>query len=423
FSSTLPYSHFLSLRLQVLSVLEYTLGKALNPFMLENWPFMTEVARRRPVSVAFMPRPLWQQLREKQDCDVESLIHKRKIILSPMERARRQKADDLYNHHYLGIGASDVIMLRHLRNDQNFLNPLSRDSTPQMSKIVSENFTIVRKFMKMMHCRKPLYFTAEKKHDHYLYRIEYQTLRDCFRMLRQMRQLRKERAFERLTDYVEHIMSTKIEVKTTRTLPWKWEFVQEVYNLLALAHVDRCSVPKNIDFLDLKNQGLLYWLPTDRLKDIPQEFGGRNVHADLFRSDGRINRIAQKLERLEQRLLHSRYSIERTYLHFEIARCHFKAARYDKSMTLARKAVRESRICNSIIWRFNATFLICQVHAAFMRYERLKESLVKAKYLAVKLKAPNLIAYLELCDVVNDYQLEQLRKRHSELSLRKKRGR
>lgn len=76
----------------------------------------------------------------------------------------------------------------------------------------------------------------------------------------------------------------------------------------------------------------------------------------------------------------------------------------------------EARNCNSIIWRFNGTFLICQIHATFNRYERLKDSLAKAMYLAIKLKSPKLIAYLELCNVVNEYQLEMQRRRRASLA-------
>lgn len=47
---------------------------------------------------------------------------------------------------------------------------------------------------------------------------------------------------------------------------------------------------------------------------------------------------SQKLEQLEDRLRHSRFPIERAYLLFEIARCHFKEARFDKCMVISRKA-------------------------------------------------------------------------------------
>lgn len=48
--------------------------------------------------------------------------------------------------------------------------------------------------------------------------------------------------------------------------------------------------------------------------------------------------FSQKLEQLENRLRHSRFAIERSYLLFEIARCHFQESRFDKCLVVARKA-------------------------------------------------------------------------------------
>lgn len=141
-----------------------------------------------------------------------------------------------------------------------------------------------------MHCRKPIYLGgAEKKRnrEQHLYRVEYQTMRDCFRILREVRRLRQERSLERLQQYVDDAISNNIELKTLRTLPWKWEFMQEIYNILALALIDRCAVPRNIDVLDLKNQCLLYWLPTEQHKS-----AGHNVYSDMERRKERNNRIA-----------------------------------------------------------------------------------------------------------------------------------
>lgn len=129
----------------------------------------------------------------------------------------------------------------------------------------------------MMHCRKPIYLAGEKnkQREPNLYRIQYETMRNCFRILREVRQLRRAGNFDRLADYVDHVMSTNIEMKTLRTLPWKWEFVQEIYNTLALTLIDRFALPRNIDYLDAKNLNILYWLPTE-LADAMQQFGEHN---------------------------------------------------------------------------------------------------------------------------------------------------
>lgn len=128
-------------------MIEDTVGTRLNPFMLENWPFIIEVARQRPVAMTLMSRPQWEQRQTQYDCDVESILDKPNVLISPIERARRRAADSLYNQHCLGASAIDVTMLRQLRNDCNFLNPINRKGVRELSELVAGNFGTVRKFM------------------------------------------------------------------------------------------------------------------------------------------------------------------------------------------------------------------------------------------------------------------------------------
>ncbi|KRF94223.1 uncharacterized protein Dmoj_GI15966, isoform B [Drosophila mojavensis] len=391
--------------------------------MLHNRPLVLKLAGSRCASAAFMPRPNWQ-LKAKRECDVESLGDKEKADYSPLERAQRRMRESAYNYQYLRHSARDLGMLKQLQTSLALPHLPSQISTPYMTELLAEQSAIVHKFMKMSHSRSPLYQCrhekcrgtqiCERNQLEALLRIEYQTRRECFRMLREVHKRRQERNIERLTDYVEHIMSTSIALKTNRTLPWKWEFVNEVYNILALAHTDRCAVPKNVDFLDLHNHSTLYLLTTERARDLSVSFGDRNNYAEIDREEARQSRMVKKIERLCSRLKHSRFGIERTYLKFEIARCHFKASHFDKAIIMAQKALLDAGNCNSTVWRFNITFLICQVHANFYRFRRLGETLTRASHLAERLHSPKLRAYVALCQAVNEYQLNFARHREAE---------
>ncbi|KAH8386871.1 hypothetical protein KR093_003115 [Drosophila rubida] len=394
-----------------LSVLEDALGDRMDPFMLQNRPLLL---RKRPTAVAFMPRPMWQKLRDNPQCDVESITLKKKTSLPPLERARRRIAEKVYNYQYMGVNAVDVAMLNELRKSQQFLNPLYPQISSEIIDYSAEQYMTVRKFMKMMHARRPIYQLREKHRENYLFYVEYQTSRDCYHILREVRRLRETQNIERLTDYVEHIMSTKIELKTHRTLRWKFQFINEVYNILGLAHIDERAVPKGVDFLNRSAHAILYRLPKDRMRNYSGNFGGRNIYDDMTKDSDRAARASLVFERLEDRLLHSRYGIERAYLMCEIARHHLKESRFGKCVTMARSAAREASECNSLVWRFNACFLICQVHASFNRHERLKDSLLKANHLAGKMRSPALLAYLELCTTVNNYELDFHRNKHAD---------
>ncbi|XP_017112673.1 uncharacterized protein LOC108136186 [Drosophila elegans] len=432
-------SRFRQIKQKILGVFDDTLGESLRPFMQQHCDVLGEVARRRKELAAQVPRPLWKEMRERGQCDVQSVLVKAPEQLTPLEKARRRLSERLYNYNYMGRSADDVALLRHLRSDRNFLDPLRLMTTPPLRQLSEEQYTIVRRFMKMMHARNPLYnrlYTMQRHgrigeqerrqrlREMHLFHVQYRTRRDCLRMLHELHRRRREGLDpEGLSDYVERTMSVHFELKTQRTLPWKWEFLNDVYNTLALAYCDRCTVPDNVDFLEAQNRHILYQFRSEEVRDMTVSVGGSNIYLEIDREKERHSRINQKLEHLGNRLRHSRYPIERSYLLFEIARCHFKGSRFDKCLMVVQKAFNEARRCNSLIWRFNCVFLGCQVHAVLNRFEKLKESLAKARQLASDLKSPKLVAFIAICINVNNYELQIRRLRQSDMSVRKSRKR
>jgi len=125
----------------------------------------------------------------------------------------------------------------------------------------------------------------------HLFHKQYQTRRDCMRMLQEVHRFRREGDVDRLSDYVEHIMSGFIGLKTQRTLPWKWELLNDVYNTVAMAYCDRCSVPANVDFLEPENRPVLYLLRSEKLRDISVRLGGPNIYLEIQREEERHSRI------------------------------------------------------------------------------------------------------------------------------------
>ncbi|KAH8356151.1 hypothetical protein KR200_002447, partial [Drosophila serrata] len=416
---------------QTLAVFDDTVGESLPPFLQRNARIMEEAARHRQELANHVSRPLWKVLLEREECDVQSIPEVPPISLTPLERARRRRNETRYTDTYLWHSTVDVVLLRQLRKDLNFLNPHKLRSTPYLRHLSGDRYAVIRRFLKMLHAQNPLYNREHARHlsekvkhrrrEMHLFHVELKTRRDCLRMLREVRARRREGDVDKLSDYVESIMSRYIEQKTHRTLPWKWEFLNDVYNILALAYLDRCTLPSNVDFLEPQNRYLLYLLRPERVRDMSVTFGGTNIYLEIDREEKAHSRINQKLEQLEDRLRHSRYAIERAYLLFEIARCHFKKARYDKCLMMSRKAFNEARSCNSLVWRFNSIFLVCQVHALLNSFERLKESLAKASQLAQDLRAMHLVAFIGICINVNDYDLAMRRIRQSETYVRRSR--
>lgn len=98
-----------------------------------------------------------------------------------------------------------------------------------------------------------------------LFRMQYQTRRDMMTILRNMKQYRLNKnlsvrnpnnhgtdlAFlfelhlKKLGSYVEEVMGDYVVLKTDRIMPWKFEFMNEVYNIYALALSEQYYVPNN----------------------------------------------------------------------------------------------------------------------------------------------------------------------------------
>lgn len=90
-------------------------------------------------------------------------------------------------------------------------------------------------------------------------------------------------------------MGDYVVLKTYRVMPWKFEFINEVYNTLALAHADRYTVNENLLKIKEKERLLvLLRLPTDKYKDVVQfVFGDKSTYQEPDAPD--YNLIAYKL--------------------------------------------------------------------------------------------------------------------------------
>lgn len=148
----------------------------------------------------------------------------------------------------------------------------------------------------MLHTRMPLYYVDHVKYTNKkmqekckreaLYRWQYQTHRNMLNNLRHIRKLREEKRLTELAKYVESIMGDYVVLKTNRVMCWKFEFMNEVYNNLALAligqYTERNLKNAKADYDTLNS---LLHLPKDKVLEIKQfVFGDRSTYED--KNDG-----------------------------------------------------------------------------------------------------------------------------------------
>ncbi|XP_020816001.1 uncharacterized protein LOC110190038 isoform X1 [Drosophila serrata] len=386
--------------------------QSMTHFISENEKLIVQLAEARN-NFKIDERPLWKILKEQGECDVLSIPEIKDVILSPLEIARRSRAFDVFNQMFLDRSWIDVIFLKHIQKNTSLLLDQCKNSRYFLRALTTKKYGEVKKFMKMLQARAPMYhlrfqkFTNKKlmdkfREDH-LFRIQYQTRRNMISALRNIQHLRKTKNLTKLSSYVEEVMGDYVVKKTNRTMPWKFEFLNEVYNTLALALVDQYQIPKNFRFFDKNALLRLLNFPTERTLDLPTfVFGDRTTHQDTESSDPTMLKSRFIISRYEKRMVFAKYPIEKCYLLHQIACTHLKSNRYDECCFNARKAIHEAKNCNSNIWQFLSTLVIVKANAALHKLEQTREALANAQKIAMKLGNKDLVMYLNACLSCNE---------------------
>ncbi|TMW48458.1 hypothetical protein DOY81_006455 [Sarcophaga bullata] len=427
--------HFLKRLVTVDENFNDSLGENLGPFILKNEKHFAAVLEKIERAKYIDTRPLWKILKEQQKCDVLSILEKEELLLSPREVARRRRAFKVFNQIYFNKSWIDVIFLKHLRANKNLLLSQSKVSAPLLRQLTNTKYDIVIKFLKMLQARSPLYNEQMRRcpdervfnlhREAHLNRVQYQTRRTMLAHLREIRSLREKGDIEKLSQYVESVMGDYVVLKTHRVMPWKFEYINEVYNTLALAHADRYTVIEDIMISKEKERLLiLLRMPTDKYKDVVQfVFGDKSTYQEPDAPDYVLIAYKKFLARLEKRMIFARYNVEKCYLLHEIARAHLNQSRFDECCSWARKAMEITKGGNNILWQFLSCMLIVKSHAVLHKIERCKEALDEAFAIAERLKSQELCAFIEICRALNEEEISRKKRTQSMESMRKRRSR
>uniref|UniRef100_A0A034VLM3 Uncharacterized protein n=1 Tax=Bactrocera dorsalis TaxID=27457 RepID=A0A034VLM3_BACDO len=414
-----------------------TVGDTLSPFILRNEKIFADVLAFLEREKYVDPRPLWKVLNELGKCDVLSILEKEEVLLSPREVARRERAFRVFNQIYYNKSWIDVLFLKSLRENPNLLLPQNKVSTPFLRNLVNTKYDVVKKFLKMLQARSPVYTEQlrkcpnrkiwEAQRQKHLNHIQYQTRRNMLTILRTIRQLRAAGKIKQLSKYVEEVMGDYVVLKTHRVMPWKFEFINEVYNTLALAYADIYSAPPDMNFhYDTRNRLIrLLKVPIDKNKDRSMKFvfGDKSTYQEPDAIDYPLLAYKKYLARLEKRMHFAKYSIEKCYLLYEIAQSHLSQSRFEECCSVARKAIEESKNCNSYLWRFLSTLLICKSHAVLHKVERGRDALNEAYDCATLLKSDELLHFIDVCRVSIETEISLKKRAQSVDSVRRRKSR
>ncbi|KAH8270772.1 hypothetical protein KR018_001025 [Drosophila ironensis] len=391
-------------------VIKDVTGEAMREFFSKNLKTVNIVNELKKQKEKVETRPLWKVLQGQ--CDVQSIPEIEEIQLSPMEIARRKRAFNIFHQSYINDSWVDVLFMKNLCKNPTLLLPQCKESSYILYGLSRKQYEIVRKFMKMLQSRCPLYLVnflkyrnkamSERYRESYLFRVQYQTHRNMIAVLRQIRILRRNKKVKQLTKFVEEVMGDYVVLKTSRVMCWKFEFLNEVYNTLALALAEQFRVAKGMVLGNSAILALLH-LPKDKVKDfVSLVFGDRSTHPNPDAVDPAAARAKKLVARLEHRMIFAKYSIEKCYLLHQISQAHLDQGRHSECVFNARKAIKESRNCNSNLWKYLSYIQIVKANAVLHKLEQTKEALDEALPIAHELNSPELITFTEACMICNN---------------------
>ncbi|KAL5277635.1 hypothetical protein ACFFRR_002708 [Megaselia abdita] len=267
-----------------------SLGEALFQFIQEYKQYFKIIVAMREKLENPDERPHWKILRDNKECDVLSVMEDFEPLVHPRERARLSRGYKIFNQKYLNNSAVDVDFIKFLKTNKTLLLPQSRIS-PILKDVTDSNYNIVIRFLRMLHCRNPLYTEKlwrcpdkdrcmKEKQDN-LNRIQYTTRRMKFIILNTIKKLREQRNIPEISRFTEEVMGDYIILKTHRLVPWNFEFINEVYNILAMAHMDEVYVPAFLNSFESSKSRLHYMLhiplPDERLVVDKFVFGDKST--------------------------------------------------------------------------------------------------------------------------------------------------
>lgn len=229
-----------------------SLGEGLHRFMLENRALFKKITEIQYLERNQDTRPRWKILREQEMCDVVSISESIEELVHPRERARRIRGYHLFNQQYLNRSWIDVPFMKSLKKDK-VLCPPQLASSGKLKNMIDENYTAVINFLRMLEARDPLYkikydrckdmSRCTKYFDASMKRIQYKTKRQLGIVLDQARQLKEQGQTEKLCKYLEAFMGDYLILKTHKIVPWKFEYINEIYNILGLTYIEEVITP------------------------------------------------------------------------------------------------------------------------------------------------------------------------------------
>lgn len=352
-------------------------------------------------------KPQWLVLKEQNECDAQSIISTKIIRKPPITIKRLEQKNEILNSIYLGdLTAIDVSFLEKLLNDRR----ANLKQMPHGSKAILEHANECNEKLKiwrnMMKARSPKYSKKIGGSKTDMFRIQYQTRRNVFNQLDEIKQLfTKEGSIQELTEYVSNILEKYYSIKTVKVFPRKFEFSNEIINYVGLKYLSLIKIPKNLyEISDLKHRlmHLLNISKNNESKEINIKFGDKSTFCDTTAPDYPYIRYKRKVDKYERELNLWEYSIVKCFYLNEISLMHLIQSKYDEYRTSSKKCCEEAELCGNIIWEFFGRLNIIRSDCLQNMFGDVKENLIILEKLVIGKMNQNILDYISMIKIVTD---------------------
>lgn len=238
-------------------------------------------------------------------------------------------------------------------------------------------------------------------------------------------------------------MDSYVAIKTHRVMPWKFEFINEVFNYLGLARINEYKISNIYKSMGRSNLLDLFRISphvssvsnviTNDLDQIKREkfddtkaLLKSDIDICIYTWNSSISFIhcRRHMDHFERRLRFAKYTIERCYLYHEAAQAHLNNHSFDKCCQLARKAMDgrhnhssylqislshhlpEAEKGRHYVWGALSALIACKAHTVLGKAEKQKQMLNEAFRYAKHLKNIDLILFIDICLRVNNEEME-----------------
>lgn len=326
----------------------------------------------------------------KNESDVVSLVEEIDEDATPFQKYRAEvKKRSRHGIYFNSTIASMIDFWKMLDTHEDVCLSQTPVSSDKLGGVIHSNLDCLKNYETMLWTRQPLYFKkagiskkqAVKTRALAFKRLQQTTEFSALTHLDKIKVLAKSN-FDEMLKFVEETMSQFYSIKTNAILPIKPDLINKIYEFIGNEYLHRLKViPSNLMNASCEDRlKLLLKLPSEKkIKEVvlptSKTFGNRKYFQDPEAFDRSAVLLQEKTNYYKKRLQHSKYSIEKCQLYYQLSRLHFVNRKYEESQQYARESIAQANDCENAVWKFLGYLNIIRCDAAKKNYLRVTRNI------------------------------------------------